>query len=123
MSSKNVRSGNEKGFPLIEFLIIITIIGILAAIAIPQLGEYKMLRYNKDAKANLNNLYLACHAHWKENTGSSDCTIATATQQGYSQSEDVNVAISASKEKDFSATAKHLSSNTTYTIDSKGTIS
>jgi type IV pilus assembly protein PilA len=123
MSSKNVRSGNEKGFPLIEFLIIITIIGILAAIAIPQLGEYKMLRYNKDAKANLNNLYLACHAHWKENTGSSDCTIATATQQGYSQSEDVNVAISASKEKDFSATAKHSSSNTTYTIDSKGNIS
>jgi Tfp pilus assembly protein PilE len=122
MSSKNVRSGNEKGFPLIEFLIIITIIGILAAIAIPQLGEYKMLRYNKDAKANLNNLYLACHAHWKENTGSSDCTIATATQQGYSQSEDVNVAISASKEKDFSATAKHSSSNTTYTIDSKGNI-
>ncbi len=123
MSSKNARAGNEKGFPLIEFLIIITIIGILAAIAIPQLGEYKMLRYNKDAKANLNNLYLACHAHWKENTGSSDCTIATATQQGYSQSEDVNVAISASKEKDFSATAKHSSSNTTYTIDSKGNIS
>jgi Tfp pilus assembly protein PilE len=123
MSSKNVRAGNEKGFPLIEFLIIITIIGILAAIAIPQLGEYKMLRYNKDAKANLNNLYLACHAHWKENTGSSDCTIATATQHGYSQSEDVNVAISASKEKDFSATAKHSSSNTTYTIDSKGNIS
>ena len=123
MSSKNARAGNEKGFPLIEFLIIITIIGILAAIAIPQLSEYKMLRYNKDAKANLNNLYLACHAHWKENTGSSDCTIATATQQGYSQSEDVNVAISASKEKDFSATAKHSSSNTTYTIDSKGNIS
>ena len=123
MSSKNARAGNEKGFSLIEFLIIITIIGILAAIAIPQLGEYKMLRYNKDAKANLNNLYLACHAHWKENTGSSDCTIATATQQGYSQSEDVNVAISASKEKDFSATAKHSSSNTTYTIDSKGNIS
>ncbi len=123
MSSKNARGGNEKGFPLIEFLIIITIIGILAAIAIPQLGEYKMLRYNKDAKANLNNLYLACHAHWKENTGSSDCTIATATQRGYSQSEDVNVAISASKAKDFSATAKHSSSNTTYTIDSKGNIS
>ena len=122
MSSKNTHAGSERGFSLIEFLIIITIIGILAAIAIPQLGEYKMLRHNKDAKANLNNLYLACHAHWKENTGSSDCTIATATQQGYSQSEDVNVAISASKEKDFSATAKHSSSNTTYTIDSKGNI-
>ena len=123
MSSKNANAGSERGFSLIEFLIIITIIGILAAIAIPQLGEYKMLRHNKDAKANLNNLYLACHAHWKENTGSSDCTITTATQQGYSQSEDVNVAISASKEKDFSATAKHSSSNTTYTIDSKGNIS
>lgn len=46
----------EKGFTLIEIMIVIAIIGILASIAIPQFLAYRMRSYNSVAKVLLHNL-------------------------------------------------------------------
>ena len=46
---------NQKGFTLIELMIVIAIIGILAAIAIPQFASYRRKAYNSAALSDLKN--------------------------------------------------------------------
>jgi prepilin-type N-terminal cleavage/methylation domain-containing protein len=127
MLSKITRAKNEKGFAWIELLVVITIIVILAGIAMPQFNQYKMIRHNSEAKANLNNLYLACKAYWADNAGSDACSVAIAkqTSYGYIQSENVEVTVTSGTdtETDFEATASHSGSSTTYTVDESSTIS
>jgi prepilin-type N-terminal cleavage/methylation domain-containing protein len=58
---------NKKGFTLIELLIVVAIIAILAAIAIPQFSAYRVRGYNAAADSDLRNIKIAEEAFFTDN--------------------------------------------------------
>lgn len=65
-----------KGFTLIELMIVVAIIGILAAIAIPNFMNYQCKAKQSEAKSNLGNIRTAQEAYYAEHDEYSNSTAA-----------------------------------------------
>ena len=62
----NTNMTKQKGFTLIELMIVVAIIGILAAIAIPQFSAYRVKAFNSAAESDLRNLMTAEEATYAD---------------------------------------------------------
>ena len=62
-----MKKKNTKGFTLIELMIVVAIIGILAAIAIPNFLKFQAKSKQSEAKTNLKGIYTAETGYFGEN--------------------------------------------------------
>ena len=67
-----MRLKNEDGFTLIELMIVVAIIGILAAIAIPNFLQYQARARQSEARTNLGGLFVSETAYLADNQRYSD---------------------------------------------------
>jgi len=80
----------SKGFTLIELMIVVAIIGILAAIAIPNYMNYQMKAKTSEAKANLGAIKTSEVAYMAENDNYLICTEAGGVPDDEKHAFDAN---------------------------------
>lgn len=107
---------NNKGFTLIELMIVVAIIGILAAIAIPQFAKMRQKGQNAAATSALGNLKTAQEAYYLENDIYADPIGNLASW--YSPESNVTVTILAADGDSWSAWATHSGSPDRFTYSS-----
>lgn len=110
----------DRGFTLIELLVVITIVSILAAIALPQYQAYRSRAFDTRAVSDLRSVAIAEEAYFLDNERYLSCSDSSClVLPGVSRlSNGVSLAIQANT-IDFTGRASHISgSGRTYQWDS-----
>jgi type IV pilus assembly protein PilA len=119
MLSKFHRS--QKGFTLIELMIVVVIIGILAALAIPRFMRATTKSKQSEAKQILKQVYVMQHAYRQEKdtyTGNGE----TATAGGVFATLGVEIMTSARYTYAITADSSSFTATATANLDDDGTV-
>jgi len=102
-------------------MIVVAIIAILAAIAIPQLGAYRTKANNKVAVSDLKSAAVAQEAYFTDNRQyTNNINTLTTTPYNLSISHGVSVTISSATDEAYLMTASHSGGDINYTLSGPG---
>jgi type II secretory pathway pseudopilin PulG len=103
-------------------MIVIAIIGILAAIAIPQFTAYRQRGFNAQANSDAKNAYTAAQAYFVDYP-SATITKAKIEGYGYTKSDGVTVTTCTGKmDSTFNIVMTATNGTMKYTVDENGAI-
>jgi type IV pilus assembly protein PilA len=108
---------NKKGFTIVEIMIVVSVISILASIAIAQFIHYRTRTYNTSAKADLRTAATAQEAYFMD-TSSYTLSLGNLTTQSYGVgiSDGVVLPILSADSNGYTMQAYHSSGDMTYTL-------
>ena len=89
------RQRSEVGFTLIEILVVIAIVAILAAIALPELSAYRRRGFDTDVKSNIKNATISEEAYYTDHHTYTS-VLGDLASWGFKQSAEITITPSGS---------------------------
>lgn len=118
----------QKGFTLIELMVVIAIIGILASIAIPAFSKYRTNSFNASAVSDMRNIATAEELYYVDNQAYLDLVATTGVLAsipglpGARLSKNVCAEVTNANGVDFTLKSENFSGNKSYATSQSGNV-